>query len=159
MTLLKKIFFVIISLLAINCPSHQEVDAFAKLYLTVKNNSNETVVLKYIKPKTFEFGDSVYITGRDSIKIKSDSIVIKSFEQITDTLEYKFKRSIEYPYNKVDGCYIEESTSKNLRVDVMIYKADSLCVEKYVFPWDTSEGTGEYIENCYKESWDTITVK
>ena len=150
MDMVNKNFSIIILLVLLNC-IHKELDAFATLYLTFQNKTDEVMGIKYVKPKTLERGDSVYITGQNSIILKSDSLTIGPFENIDDIIGYQFIG--------VDNCYIEEATSKNFRLDVLVFNAESLYLKTSVFPWDTSKGTGKFLDDCHKESWDTLIIE
>jgi hypothetical protein len=144
------ILMLIIPIMACDWPwSHEEIGTTAILNLSIINKLTDTLYIKYVRPREFLAGDSVYLSDPFRIEYRTDSFSINPLTVKIDT--------ITYIYQSLDYCTIEKWIAKDFRINVEI-RNDSLILSENIFPWDTSIGI-KTIDNCRYVSYDTINIQ
>ena len=146
---------IIIVAVMVNCdlPYHKDIDAHVTLYLTIFNNTDDTVVIKYSRAKHIQSDFFSIIINSDLFSIEkqySGQNEIEKQYSIQDTIEYKYTESIP--------CRFYEHTAKSLELYANVFIKDTLYGQYSVFPYDTTYRHLEESEDCRKVTWDTLNI-
>ena len=140
-----KILLIILVAVMVNCdlPYHKDIDAHVTLYLTINNNIDDTVAIKYSLPHWHNY-------DLDTIVFNSEVFSIEKQDSFHDTIEYK--------YTELIPCGFTSGLAKSLELYASVFVKDTLYGRFSVFPWDTTRGYLEDSEDCRKVTWDTLNI-
>jgi hypothetical protein len=121
--LIKSLIFIVVILpFACDLPwGHEYVETTVMLNLSIVNKLADAIHVKYIRPKVFQGGDSVFLSDPSKIEYRIDSFSINPLISEIDTITYK--------YNSVDYCSIDNWIVKDFRIKVEVIGTES----KYIF--------------------------
>jgi len=135
-----------------NCTYNKFVDTYATLYWTVINKTESQVKVSF-GPHREQESDTFHIGFDSKLILHHDTLYCDSGATINDTIGYVFKSA--------DYCDITSGKAKKLTITVDVLVKDTLYKIIEVLPWNKTEYPNgfEELDNCHKESWDTITIE
>jgi hypothetical protein len=141
----KYIYYILILLpLFFNC-GDKYVPCKARLFIVIINETTNTISAHFADSSKEWYGFKATLT------IYPDSMLIGSGQFGIDTIDYE--------WSELNSCGFTRHCYLPYRVCIKANSNDTLILDRFVFPYDTTDAPIQICTDCWHEAYDTIIVQ